>query len=257
MSAVEPSAEPRFRLRRVPLLIALGLAVGFTFGGAVLAVLAARLFGTALPQQSLVDWLFVQHTLMLALGLIAIAVLKVRFVPADYGLHWPRGRTYLGPAILISALFGAVMTAVDYAPQLVAHNFAHAGWPPGYPLKHGDIWRWLGFEAYVGPTEEIPTRALLVTYLAATMPGTLRIGRFTMSWAGVIVAVIFALLHATSFFTVAWPEALGQQIYAFAIAVLYAYWLEKSRSVVAPMIGHSVSDMVEFLIVLACMGLLR
>ena len=98
----------------------------------------------------------------------------------------------------------------------------------------------------MGPTEEIPFRALLVTYLAATMPGTLRLGRFQMNWAGIIVALIFALLHATYFSLRAWPLALGQQVYAFALGVLYAYWLEKSCSIVAPIIGHNVGDFVEY-----------
>lgn len=248
--------EPPFRLRLVPLLVVIGLTVIVVFGSGMLAFLSAQLFHTALPQQSLVKALYVQHSIQLVLGLIAIAVLKFRFVHADFGLHWPRGRTYIGSALAIGVLFGVLMTLVDYAPEIIAHSFAHAGWPPGYPLGHGDVWRWIVFGAYAGPTEEIPLRALLVTYLAATMPGKLRIGRFSMNWAGVIVAIIFALLHATSFIVVSWPLALGQQIYAFAIAVLYAYWLEKSQSIVAPIIGHGLSDLVETLIVFACMGLL-
>jgi hypothetical protein len=44
--------------------------------------------------------------------------------------------------------------------------------------------------------------------------------------------------------------ALGQQIYAFMLGVLYAYWLEKSQSVVAPIVGHNISDGVEYAIVL-------
>ena len=36
--------------------------------------------------------------------------------------------------------------------------------------------------------------------------------------------------------------ALGQQIYAFALGILYAYWREKSGSLLAPIIGHNVSD---------------
>lgn len=253
MNTGETSDEAPFRLKPGPLLVAVGLSIAVVFGGGALAMLSARVFHTATPNESLVEWVFVQHTFMLLLGLMAIAALKFRFAPADYGLHWPRGRTYIGPAVWISAAFGVLMWLVDYAPQLLSHNFAHAGWPPGYPLHRGDIWRWLAFEGYVGPTEEIPTRALLVTYLSVTLPGTVRLGRFTMNWAGIIVAIIFALLHATSFFVVSWPLALGQQIYAFAIAVLYAYWLEKSQSIIAPMIGHSVSDCVEFLLVLACL----
>ena len=37
-----------------------------------------------------------------------------------------------------------------------------------------------------------------------------------MNWAGVIVALIFALLHAANFNVRAWPMALGQQIYAYS-----------------------------------------
>ena len=47
----------------------------------------------------------------------------------------------------------------------------------------------------------------------------------------------------------------GQQAYAFALGVLYAYWFEKSRSVAAPIVGHNASDVVEYGIVFAWIGL--
>lgn len=188
-----------------------------------------------------------QHGVQCLFALLAIAVVK-QYVPADYGLHWPRQKTYILPAILWGVAFGVLMTLVDYAPELLAHRKPD----PGFPLTAGNVTGWLFFEGvYVGPTEEIPFRALLVTYLATAMPGRLRIGRFEMHWAGVIVALIFALLHATNFSMRAWPQALGQQVYAFALGVLYAYWLEKSRSVVAPSIGHNVGDVVEYGILFA------
>ncbi len=31
-----------------------------------------------------------------------------------------------------------------------------------------------------------------------------------------------------------------------ALGVLYAYWLEKSKSVLAPIVGHNVSDATEY-----------
>jgi hypothetical protein len=40
---------------------------------------------------------------------------------------------------------------------------------------------------------------LLSTYLIATMPGKFRLGRFEMSWAGVLIAVICALQHVNNF----------------------------------------------------------
>ena len=163
MSTVAATGGPRFQLKFVPLLVTVGLTVFVVFGSGMLSVVSARLFHTALPQQSLVKCTAVQHGFQLALDLIVVAVLKLRFLRAD---------------------------------------------------------------------------------------------RFSMNWAGVIVAVMFALQHATSLFKVGWLLALGQQIYAFILGVLYAYWLEKSHGIVAPMIGHGRSDLLETLRVFACLGLL-
>ena len=252
MTATElTSDEPRFRLRIVPLIVTAALGYGVPIAGAYVAFYSIGLFHLGIEPGGNLGWLYMQHAGQLLVALLAIAALKYTFVPADYGLHWPREKTYIGPAILWGIFFGVLMTVVDYAPQIIAHTRPDIG----FPLTPGNIWGWTFFEGvYVGPTEEIPFRALLVTYLAATMPGKLRMGRFNMNWAGIIVAVIFALLHATSFDTRNWPEALGQQFYAFALGVLYAYWLEKSKSVIAPIIGHNVSDVVEYLILFAWLG---
>lgn len=242
---------PRLQLKLVPLLVTVALAIGVPAAGGLLTAGVSRLLHLHVRVGENLPWLYMQHTGQLIVALLVIAILKRRFVPADYGLHWPRGRTYIWPAILWGVFFGVLMTVVDYAPHLVSHARIIAA-AAEYP---GSFWGWTFFEGiFVGPTEEIPFRALLVTYLIATMPGKLRIGRFEMSWAGVIVAVMFALLHATSFATRAWPLALGQQFYAFALGVLYAYWLEKSRSVLAASIGHNVGDVVEYLIAAAWLG---
>lgn len=246
------SDEPRFRLKIIPLVVTAALGYGVPIAGAYAAYFSITLVHLGVTPGGNLDWLYLQHAGQLVVALALIAVFKYTLVPADYGLHWPRGKTYIWPAILWGVFFGMLMTVVDYAPNLIAHTKPDSG----FPLTPSNIWGWTFFEGvYVGPTEEIPFRALLVTYLAATMPGKLRIGRFNMNWAGIIVAVIFALLHANSFDTRNWPEALGQQFYAFALGVLYAYWLEKSRSIVAPIIGHNVSDVVEYLILFAWLGI--
>lgn len=251
MTVAESPTEPRFKLKLIPILVtvALGFAVPYLAGFA--AFFSSKIFGTPSPHGPTLPWLYIQHAFQLLIALIVIAVLKYTLVPADYCLHWPRGKTYIWPAILWGIFFGVLMTLVDYAPQLLAHTKPN----PGFPLTPGNIGGWLFFEGvYVGPTEEIPFRALLVTFLATTMPGKLHVGRYNMNWAGIIVALIFALLHANNFDTRHWPEALGQQFYAFALGVLYAYWLEKSKSVVAPIVGHNVGDVVEYLLLFAWLG---
>lgn len=247
------TAEPRLRLKPLPILLTIALGIGVPYAASFLALACSLVLHTASPQESLVQWLYIQHGFQLMLALLAIAVLKRRFPSADFGLHWPRSKTYLWPALLWGIFFGVLMTIVDYAPHLLAHTKPNAG----FPLTRANLWSWSLFEGiYVGPTEEIPFRSLLVTYLAAAMPGRLRLGRFSMNWAGILVAAIFALLHANNVLTRHWPEALGQQAYAFALGVLYAYWLEKSRSVAAPILGHNVSDLVEYLLLFAWLGVL-
>jgi len=100
----------------------------------------------------------------------------------------------------------------------------------------------------VGPTEEIPFRGLLQTFLLQRTSGRVRFWKYDMHVAGVILALLFALAHLSSFWTGLFWMALGQQIYAFALGILYAYWREKSGSLLAPIIGHNASDGVEYVL---------
>jgi CAAX protease family protein len=244
MNDAAMSSDMRARFRAVPILVTALLGFALPYLAAFTAALGTHFLPLPSPRGPTLPWLYSQHGFQLVWALVAIAILK-RFVPADYGLHWPREKAYIGAALLWGVFFGVLMTVVDYAPQLIAQSKPHLD----YPLTQSNVVGWMFFEGiYVGPTEEIPFRALLVTYLATTMPIKLKLGRFEMYWAGIIVALIFALLHAANFNTRAWPQALGQQFYAFALGVLYAYWLEKSRSVVAPIVGHNVSDVTEYAI---------
>jgi membrane protease YdiL (CAAX protease family) len=89
---------------------------------------------------------------------------------------------------------------------------------------------------------------LLQTFLTLRTSGRVRLWKFEMHIAGVILALLFAVAHITSFWTEnAWLAA-GQQIYAFALGILYAYWREKSGSLLAPIIGHNMSDGVEYVL---------
>lgn len=229
----------KFRLEPIVLVLVLGLAIPYL--AAIAGVLSSRWLHTPSPQGELLPWLYVHHAFQLAFALAAIAIVK-RFRPFDAGLRWPPGKTYILPAVLWGTFFGVLMLLVDHAPDLFARRVPDLG----FPYTRQNVAGWLFFEGvYVGPTEEIPFRSLLVGYLMAAMPARLRVGRYEMSWAGVIVAAIFALAHAQNLVTHPSWAAFGQQVYAVALGILYAYWFEKSRSIVAPIVGHNVSDFVE------------
>ena len=201
-----------------------------------------------LPDRPNMPWqnLYYHHAIQLVLSLAAIMFLKP-FLRGDHGLHMPRGKTYVGDAIAWGIFFGVLMTVVDYAPQIL-HFKPPADQP--YPVTPLNIGGWLSFEGiFVGPSEEVLFRGLLVTYLVTAIPGRVFFRHYDVSAGGVIVAAIFALAHIGSFFTHSFPAALGQTIYAFALGVFYAYWFEKSKSLLAPVIGHNISDVVEYILI--------
>jgi membrane protease YdiL (CAAX protease family) len=240
-------------LAAIVFVAALGL--GLPYAGAIVAVILNRhapgIFPAPPPQGSQLGWLYSQHLFQTVWALIVIALVRSVF-RFDAGLRWPQEKTYIWSAILWGAFFGVLMTVVDYLPDLLVRHPMDLG----FPLTRANVIGWTFFEGvYVGPTEEILFRSLCVGFLMAAMPWKLTVGRYSMSWAGVIVAAIFAFAHIASFFTRPSFAAAGQQLYAFALGILYAYWFEKSRSVVAPIIGHNVSDVVEYAICFALIAL--
>jgi len=231
------------------LILTIVLGLGIPYLAAYSVHYANLVLHFAGPTDSELKYLYIHHAFQLAWGLVFIAILKA-FIPFNAGLHAPPGKSYVVPALLWGVFFGVLMTVVDYLPDLLARRPMDLG----FPVDRGNVIGWTLFEGvYVGPTEEIPFRSLLVGFLIAAMPAQFRVGRYTMSWAGVVVAAIFALAHVSNLIEHPSWAAAGQQVYAFALGVLYAYWFEKSRSVVAPIIGHNVSDVVEYAI---CFGLI-
>lgn len=104
---------------------------------------------------------------------------------------------------------------------------------------------------WAGTVEEVLFRGLLVTFLMSRISGRVRVGRYSMHVAGVMVAVLFCLAHISSFWTRPPLLAAGQQAYAFGLAILYAYWYEKSGSVLAPIIGHNAGNFLEYVLAFA------
>lgn len=212
-------------------------------GGYVFVLLTAKMdmqSGMATP------WLamLANHAVMLAIALALMAWLAGGNL-RQYGLQWPTHKSYVTAALFWGAVFGVLMTFVDYFPQILRHIAP----PDNLALTPGSIGAWLFFEGiYVGPTEEIPFRGLLQTFLMQRTSGWVRFSKYEMHVAGVILAVLFAFAHLTSFWTENFWIALGQQIYAFALGILYAYWREKSGSLLAPIIGHNASDGVEYVL---------
>jgi len=183
----------------------------------------------------------VNHLALLVAALIVIAILsRGRF--SEYGLRRPRAKSYIWSAIAWGVFFGVLMTVIDYLPQILSRRA-----PGDLPLTTASLTGWLTFEwLFVGFGEEIAFRGLLQTFLMKRSSGRIRLFKYEMHVAGVILALLFALAHAANFGARPFWIAMGQQIYAFALGILYAYWYEKSGSLIAPIIGHNIGDGVEY-----------
>lgn len=180
---------------------------------------------------------FANHLVMLLLALGAIRFLQRRY-RNDFGLVLPRGRSYVATAIILGVLFGVIMAVVDYAPEIISRTAPH-----DYSYHPSNMFGWIFYQGvFVGPTEEIPYRSLIVTYLALQMPGKLRYRGFEMNGAGVVVAAIFASGYGLwALIAQPLPIAVGQILYVFFGNLVLAYLFEKSGSVLAPAIGHNVA----------------
>ena len=231
---------------------------GFTAGPlrtlASLALAAMVMQACLVPAREAARWLFrsggwTEHVGLFVFvaimlqglcGLVGIGVMRRVLPGADGHVRWPPGRSYLGVAAAIGVAMGLIMLVADYWPEMIA------GTPPtSYPLEPVLAGEWLLAMITTGLGEETIFRGLLVGMLVVLTPGRLRAGRFEIPVAGVLVALLFGLAHYDSFFHNPLHLALAQQAYAFAWGLTYVWLMERSKSLMAPIVAHGVGNFVE------------
>lgn len=187
------------------------------------------------------------------LGLAGIAAMS-RLVPrADAYLRWPPGRTYVGLAVLIGLGMGLAMLIADYWPALLS-----ASPPDSSYAKTPYNWDTVGYLVGMlatGTAEETIFRGLLVGFLIVFVPGRIRMGPVDLPVAGFIVALLFGLAHWKSFVVSPFHEALAQQTYAFIWGLTYVWLMERSRSLLAPVVAHGIGNFSEVAMILLLVAL--
>jgi membrane protease YdiL (CAAX protease family) len=227
------------RLRLLPILLVLILGFVVIFAAFWAADFIQHSTGAHWP-----SWLrlIVAEAFELILALVGIAIAAKLLPKADFGLRWPPERTYLGWAVFWGLAFALIMLIADHWPSLIALK------SPGVPEEPTvrNIAGWLGFELlWVGICEETLFRGFLLGVLTALSPSRLRIWGTDISTAGITLAILFALAHASNFATRPFYEAFGQQVYAIALGIIYAWLREHSKSLVPAIVAHSLSDFGE------------
>lgn len=239
----------RFRLWPI-LLAAVLMHVILTAGREV-----GRFLLKAGPAGLYADWTFMLAALFFQalFGYIGIMLMRRLLPEADAHVRWPPGPTYIGPAILIGIGMGLVMLVADYWPDLLAMRAPAADYDTSPVPATGML---IGMLC-TGFAEETIFRGLLVGMLVVLMPGRLRIGSIDLPLAAYVVAVLFGLAHWRTFAVAPLHLAIAQQIYAFVWGLIYVWLMERSKSLVAPIVAHGVGNAVEVSIVMLMMETLR
>lgn len=243
------------RLRFWPVLLAI-VAIGVLMQLCLIPAreLARWIFFTAGPA----SWAahvglygFVATMLLGLCGLIGILVMRRVLPQAEGHLRWPApGRSLVGPAALVGVVMGLVMLVADYWPALLAGEAPVASYSLDPAIAAGVLLAMIT----TGLGEETLFRGLMVGLMVVAVPGRVRAGRFEVPVGGVIVALLFGVAHYESFYEDPLHLAVAQQVYAFVWGLVYVWLMERSRSLVAPIVAHGVGNFVEFGLVMAMMA---
>lgn len=193
-------------------------------------------------------YLLLAIALQAALGLVGIAIMKRLLPEADPHLRWPPHRSCTGAALAIGVGMGIAMLIADYWPALLAGSPPQSSYA-ATPYGLNTVGYLVGMLT-TGLAEETIFRGLLVGFLVILVPGRLRIGKFDLPVAAYIVAFLFGLGHWQSFVVSPLHEAIAQQVYAFAWGLIYVWLMERSRSLLAPIIAHGVGNFTEVSLIL-------
>ena len=152
----------------------------------------------------------------------------------------------IGTAMIIGIGMALIMLVADYWPHMLSGRA-----PTDYPVNSVDSTGWLFAMSITGFAEETIFRGLLVGGLAVLLPGRLRIGKLDLPVSAYVVSILFGLAHWQNFVVRPFYMAAAQQVYAFAWGITYAWLMERSRSLLAPIVAHGVGDAVEVGLVMA------
>jgi hypothetical protein len=180
---------------------------------------------------------FIGHFLILIYAIALMLILGGGL--RSYGFTLKSSNLLVLPAICIGIVVAVIMAIIDlyFTGNLMAP----------YISSRINVFGVLSFGwLFVGVAEESLYRGLIQTYLSRTYQGFISIRRFEIPTACIIASFFFATSHFESFFTRPLEGALAQWTYAFVFGIILAILFYKSKSLIAPIIAHNISDGLEY-----------
>ena len=189
---------------------------------------------TSIDPDGLFMQLSIHHLVQMIVALMGMLVISTKIRGKEFMLK-PK---YKKAGIIYTLIFTGVLLAY-YVIIYIAGSFTNTIAVYDYELNTTNVLGTLGFQLFLsGPSEEILFRALPI----AVYMHYLNKNSKADSWIAIIISsLLFAIAHINLiYFTFSW----FQVCYAFVLGIAYGLVLRKTKSVIYPMIMHSLSNVI-------------
>ena len=190
-------------------------------------------------------WVSVHHIVQMIIALVAVAILA-KAKNLDFGFRL--GNVKVG---LEHTLYFSIGVFIYVIVNNLIGYFVRGFYTPDFPLNITNVAGTLGFQLLLsGPVEEILFRALPITLLVYAYGfktgEPIKIFKLEISRETIIAAVLFAIAH------IGWelnPFSITQfnihqLVLSFVFGIFYGLAYQESKSVLYPMIMHSISNVM-------------
>ena len=224
-------------------IVAIALLLFFQqFASKVGHVIANCFNYKAIDEYGIYAYISVHHIVQMLIALIAVIILSKKY-KINFGFNIGDKKTGLKYLLIFT---GAVLafTVISYGIRYFSNQIIQYD----YPLNAKNILGTLGFQLMLsGPSEEILFRALPIGVLTFCMGGDKerKFTKLNISYEVIVAAVLFSIAH------IRWtlnPFSVSmnclQLIYCFVLGIIDGKAYQESKSVIYPMIMHSISNVI-------------
>lgn len=184
-------------------------------------------------------WLSVHHIVMMLIALAVMAVLW-KSLQVDFGFKLgdrKKGMRYVW--VFTAALAGSALvyhTLMFIGNRLPTYDF---------PLNTRNVLGTLGFQLLLsGTSEEILFRALPITVLVYAFGKSIHM-KWDITLEIFLASLLFAIAHTEwSLFPFTVQADYFQLFYAFALGIIQGMAYQQSRSILYPILMHSISNVL-------------
>lgn len=184
-------------------------------------------------------WQITHHLVILIIGIIAVAVLS-RVLKENFGFQLGDRRTGMRFFLIFTAVLAIISLLYHWFMQVTGIPLSY-----GFELNRRNIVGTLGFQLFLsGSSEEILYMAIPITVLLHIL-GKSEKKKSSITMDVILASVLFSVAHIKwSLSPFVMEVSISQLGYAFAIGTVQGIAFKESRSVLYPIMMHSISNVL-------------